>query len=285
MRTKAFMCFVAYLIALSGPLQAQDGPLTLEDIVTLRQVVSARLSPSGDHIAYILDVPRVPYVNEDGSAYRELHITDLEGNSRGYITGEVNIGAIDWSPDGQTVYYLAERNEDDEYSALYSIPLAGGESQRLFSHDANIRSYSPSPDGRHIAFLATPAGPASDLQWPPDGGRYLVALAPTARVDDAAWSPNSRELAFIGAADISDPLAGRIVVAAANGEGMRTLTPEYPGHVSDIAWRDDEATYRYARTSRDLPRRRTWKQQDRGASRLFNASEALDGSLSDRAGR
>ena len=265
----------------AGAVSAQDDPLTLEEIVTLKQVVSAVLSPSGEHIAYALGVPRIPYVDDDGGAYRELHITDLQGNSRGFITGEVNVGQIDWSVDGETVYYLAERNDDDEFRALYGIPLAGGESQRLYSHDANIQSFYPSPDGQHIAFLATEgapsereqlanlgfravvygesrrstrvwildldadepeavaaelAGTASGFGWGPDGDRYVVALAPTPSVDDsmlgrqfhvveadssevllqletvgklggAVWSPDGRQVAFVGAEDAQRPLA------------------------------------------------------------------------------
>ena len=312
-------CGLLVLIVLghTGTALGQGEPLSLQDIVTLRQPVSAVLSPGGDRIAYVLSVPRVPYVDEDGSAYRELHITDLEGNSRGYITGEVNIGQIAWSVDGESVYYLAARNDDDEFRALYGIPLAGGESQRLYAHDANIQSFSPSPDGRHIAFLAADGypperdelvdlgflavvygesrrstrvwildldadepeavaaelpGSASGFSWGPDGDRYAVALAPTPSVDDsmmrrqfhlvqadssevllqletvgklgsAVWSPDGRQVAFVGAEDASDPSPGRIFVAAADGEGIRALTPNYPGHVNQLEWRDAETLW------------------------------------------
>ncbi|HEY5622148.1 MAG TPA: prolyl oligopeptidase family serine peptidase, partial [Gammaproteobacteria bacterium] len=120
-------------------------------------------------------------------------------------------------------------------------------------------------------------GSASEFRWAPDGERYVVAIAPTPRVDDhyvrrqfhivdagsgeslnrietvgklgdIEWSPDGSRLAFIGGVDASDPLEGRIFVAAANGEGLRQLTPDFPGHVQDIAWRDDETLwYRGAR--------------------------------------
>ena len=317
MRTMPTLLLALILLGGMDMAAGQNDPLTLDEIVTLKTVVSATLSPSGEHIAYVLSVPRVPYVDDDGGAYRELHVTDLEGNSRGFITGKVNIGQIAWSIDGETVYYLAERNDDDEFRALYGIPLAGGESQRLYSHEASIQSFSPSPDGRHIAFLATEGypsersqladlgfravvygesarwtrvwildleaeepeavaaelqGTASGLHWAPDGERYVVALAPTPSVDDsmlsrqfhivdaqsgevlnqlesegklggAAWSPDGRQLAYIGAADMSDPSPGRIFVAAADGEGRRELTPSYPGHVNAIEWRDAETLW------------------------------------------
>ena len=305
------------LLGHSGTAAGQGDPLTLEDIVTLKRVASAVLSPNGEHIAYVLSVPRIPYVDDNGSAYRELHVTDLDGNSRGFITGEVNIGQIAWSVDGETVYYLAERNDDDEFRALYGIPLAGGESQRLYAHDANIQSFSPSPDGRHIGFLGTDGypsereqlanlgfravvygesrrstrawvldleveepeaaaadlpGSASDFRWAPDGERYLVGLAPTPSVDDSflnrqfhivdaqsgevlnrfetegklgdvAWSPDSRQIAFVGAVDLSDPSPGQIFVAAVDGDGVRALTPTYPGHVAELEWRDTETLW------------------------------------------
>ena len=317
MRRRPFIILTLILLGHTGTAAGQGEPLTLGDIVTLKRVASAALSPDGQHIAYVLNVPRTPYVDENGSAYRELHITDLEGSSRGFITGEVNIGQIAWSVDGETVYYLAERNDDDEFRALYGIPVAGGESQRLYSHDANIQSFSPSPDGRHIGFLATEGdrsererlanlgfravvygesrrftkawvvdleseepeavaaelpGTASDFHWAPDGERYLVALAPTPSVDDSfmsrrfhvvdaqsgevlnrfetegklgdvAWSPDGRRIAFVGAVDMSDPLPGQIYVAAADGEGVRALTPGYPGHVADLKWRDAETLW------------------------------------------
>lgn len=322
MQRRSSILILLILLGHAGGVYGQDDPLTLEDIVTLKQVVSAVLSPGGEHIAYVLNVPRIPYVDDDGGAWRELHITDLEGNSRGFITGEVNIGQIAWSTDGETVYYLAERNDDDEFRALYGIPLAGGESQRLYSHDANIQSFHPSPDGRHIAFLATEGSPsereelanlgfravvygesrrstrvwilgldadepeaaaaelpgsASDFLWAPQGDRYLVALAPTPSVDDsfmsrqfhivqadsgevlvqletvgklgdAAWSPDGGQVAFVGAVDLSDPLPGQIFIAAADGEGIRALTPGYPGHVAQLEWRDtDTLWYRGSR--------------------------------------
>ena len=86
MRTMPSLLFVLILFGRIDVAAAQDETLTLDEIVTLKTVASAALSPSGEHIAYLLNAPRVPYVDEDGGAYRELHITDLEGNSRGFIT-------------------------------------------------------------------------------------------------------------------------------------------------------------------------------------------------------
>jgi hypothetical protein len=57
-------------------------PLTLEEVNSLRQVTAVRMSPAGERIAYLLQVPREIYKDPDGPPYHELHVTDPEGNSK-----------------------------------------------------------------------------------------------------------------------------------------------------------------------------------------------------------
>ncbi len=217
MSRRPFIILTLILLGHTGAASGQGEPLTLEDIVTLKRVASAVLSPDGQHIAYVLSVPRTPYVDENGSAYRELHITDLEGSSRGFITGEVNIGQIAWSVDGETVYYLAERNDDDEFRALYGIPVAGGESQRLYSHDANIQSFSVSPDGRHIAFLATEGNPSEHEELSNLGFRAVV------------YGESSRFT--------------RVWVVDLEAEEPEAVAAELPGTASGFQWAPDGERY------------------------------------------
>jgi hypothetical protein len=51
-------------------------PMTLEDVGSLKQVTTVRMSPAADRIAYLLQVPREIYKDLDGSAYHELHVAD-----------------------------------------------------------------------------------------------------------------------------------------------------------------------------------------------------------------
>src|SRR5690606_27140372 len=118
----------------------------------------AEMSPDGQRIAYVLRVPRRPYVDDDGPAFRELHVTDLEGRSRGYVTGKVDVRDIEWSADGGKLFYTAKR-DGDEHVALYEIPIDGGESRRLYAHDTDIGDLELSKDGSRLAFLAVDAPP------------------------------------------------------------------------------------------------------------------------------
>lgn len=151
--TRSVLTFVGVML-LSGlmPAVARE-PMTPEHVVKVRGVSSAVISPDGRHIAYTLSIPRIPFEDDDGSAWGELHVVDAQGNSRPFITGKVNVGGVDWTPDGKAISFLTKRG-DDKHNALYVIPIDGGEARRVLKHEAAISAYSWSPDGQRVAFLA-----------------------------------------------------------------------------------------------------------------------------------
>ena len=123
-------------------------------VATLRSVGTVELSPDGSLAAYLLAVPRRPLDEDSGSSWTELHVLDMSepGASRPYITGELNVGRPTFRGNDEVLY--TARREPDKTSALYGIPLGGGESRKLVEHAVGIGSYVLSPDGSRIAFLA-----------------------------------------------------------------------------------------------------------------------------------
>jgi dipeptidyl aminopeptidase/acylaminoacyl peptidase len=308
---QSYPFLVLFLTCLTPPLAAQT--LTPHDVANLRNVREVALSPDGQQIAYLLEVPRNPLQDENGPAWTELHLVRSTGESRPFVSGDVNVGFIRWRPDGNSVSFLAKRGKD-EHRSLYSIPAAGGEARRLVAHGADITFYSWSPDGDRVAFLAAEAvdkkreeqrkkgfnaeiyeeelrpvkvwianlaqdaaepraldlpGSASELHWSPNGDRLAVALAPTPLVDDhymnrrvrlvdpetgsillqienpgklgqVTWSPDGNRLAMISAADIHDPLEGRLMVASTSDGVLRDLLPGWEGHLRAFVWRDPQ---------------------------------------------
>jgi len=291
---------------------AQQRLWTPQDVAKVRSVSSAKISPDGRLIAYTLSVPRIPGKDDNGPAWAELHVVDLAGHSRPFVTGEVRVRSIHWTPDGSGISFLAKRG-DDKHTALYVIPADGGEARRVVEHETGIGAYSWSPDGRRVAFLGKDKEPkakkkqkdkgfnqeiyeeelrptrvwiaerdgddepralalegsASELHWSPDGAHLAVALAPTPLIDDhymrrtvhivdadtgspiaqidnpgklgkVAWSPDGQHLGIIAAADLHDPAAGRLTVVGVGGGTLTDLIPNYKGHVSDLAWQDND---------------------------------------------
>jgi len=71
-----------------------------------------------------------------------------------------------WSPDGKTLAYCAERN--DNYD-IYSIPFEGGEETRLTSSEGLDDGPDYSPDGKYIYFNSVRTGTMQIWRMKPNG--------------------------------------------------------------------------------------------------------------------
>ena len=149
-------------------------PLSLEEIVTLKRVKSVHMSPNGDAIAYLLSVPRTLYEEDDGEAWVQLHVVDLEGNSRPYFSGKVEVSSVAWSSDGNTLYFVARRDMDAKYPDIFKMSLHGGEASVFYPGISDIKAIYPSPDGKTLAFLATDPKPEMDEELADKGFKALV---------------------------------------------------------------------------------------------------------------
>jgi dipeptidyl aminopeptidase/acylaminoacyl peptidase len=128
-------------------------------VARIRSAGEIAISPDGSEIAYTLSVPRQPGGDRNGPAWTELHVVAFDGTrDRPFITGEVNVAHLGWSPDGGYISYLARR-ADDDHTSIYVIPAEAGESIRLYEHETNVLTFDWRPDGRAIAFVANEAVP------------------------------------------------------------------------------------------------------------------------------
>lgn len=100
----------------------------------------------------------------DGAGYlkpgfNHIFVVPAEGGTaRQLSSGDYNhSGNLSWTPDGKSIVFSANRNEDWEYdfrnSELYSLDVATGAISQLT--DVQGPDFSPkvSPNGRHIAYL------------------------------------------------------------------------------------------------------------------------------------
>lgn len=144
----------ALLLLLTTAATASDG-LTPHQVNRLQTVTSAIISPDGQRIAYTLSLPRTVGEGEDGPAWVELHVIHrAQGSRRPFITGKVNVGDIQWTPDSRGISFLAKRSSDS-HKSLYVIPIDGGEARRAVSLQSDIAEYSWGPQGKRVALIAS----------------------------------------------------------------------------------------------------------------------------------
>ena len=252
------------LFFLAGPLAAEE-PWTPKHLAKLRSVVSARVSPDGKSLAYLLAIPRELMVEDSGSSWTELHLLK-DGRHTPFITGKVNIGTIRWTPDGEALSFL-NKKDGDKARALYLIPVNGGESRKAFDTTLSVSSYAWSPDGKRVAFLSSSEleedkkkkklkdkgfNPAIyEEEWKPsrvwlvdvdaDGSGQPKALELPGSASSLSWSPDgSRLLVALAPTSLVDDFYMKRRLRVISVESGKVEAEIYnPGKLGDTAWSPD----------------------------------------------
>ena len=142
--------------AVGTPADAARAPLSTADLFRMQQVTQAVIAPDGNTIACTIAVPRDPLAGKDGPSWSELWLVGRDGRPRPYITGDVTITGIQFTPNGRHIAFLAKRGAD-KMRGVYLLPLDGGEARKLFEHETDIASVAFHPTLNRIAFLASPS--------------------------------------------------------------------------------------------------------------------------------
>ena len=104
------------------------------------------------------------------SEKRQLMVVDAAGGTPTQLTRvSFNVGSPVWSPGGRVIFFTGDEREDDELDTensgdIWAVDTQGGTVRRLTSNPGTESTPAVSPDGRHLAFLSTPArGIQTDL--------------------------------------------------------------------------------------------------------------------------
>jgi dipeptidyl aminopeptidase/acylaminoacyl peptidase len=123
-----------------------------EDVYALTSVSEPRISPDGRRVAYVVN-----RIDREANAYRgAIWIAPLDASEepRQFTSGERRDGSPRWSPDGQWLAFVSNRDGEDEAKAhgeLYVLPADGGEPRRLTDGKEGVESIVWSPDSQRIA--------------------------------------------------------------------------------------------------------------------------------------
>jgi dipeptidyl aminopeptidase/acylaminoacyl peptidase len=254
-----FLIAVGFLVSVAV---ASDG-MTLRQIAEIQQVGQLAIHPDGDLIAYTLSVPRTLGEEEDGPAWTQLHVVDRQGQQRAFVSGQVNVGGVQFAPDGKHLVFLSKR-DGDAYRSLYRIPLDGGEATKWFEPEADIRSYSFHHSGQRLAYLASAAEDEQQkalrekgfsqriyeeqlkpvqvwVQSLADTGQAARRLEVEGSVNALQYSPVDDRLALTVSPTplIDDVLMRSRIRVVSDTDGALLASIDNPGKLGDVAWSPD----------------------------------------------
>lgn len=117
------------------------------------------------------------------------------------------------SPDGGHVAYVVGTSDlakNSETSAIWMVPVAGGESRRMTTADSSASSPRFSPDGRWLSFLATRGEGAEQQVWVIDlrGGEAQPITDVKQGVRGYEWAPDAQRLALLIRDEAPEPAEG-----------------------------------------------------------------------------
>jgi len=265
LRHAVTLCLAALPICVPSMLHAQAGQRSpsIDNLLSLRSVGSARISPDAQRVAYLVtstDWQQDAFVSQ-------LWVHELRTSAATQLTRhEAGVSQVAWSPDGSWLTFVSTRVE--QKPQVFAIALAGGEPVRLTNATGGVSAYQWRPDGGAIAFASSPAVAVRKTRDTTLGGFEVVrrdfAMQQLYTIDVAAaltipqagtlrtpanaqysvngfeWSPDGARIAFSAATLPDAPSAGTadIFILGLAGNDVRRIVSQ-PGADGDPHWSPD----------------------------------------------
>ncbi|MFG1691258.1 alpha/beta fold hydrolase [Gemmatimonadota bacterium] len=200
--------------------------------------------------------------HREGDVGRQLYALPMAGGEASRVfSAKSGVGQYRWRPDGGAVVFTAGLPAPEARTEARSA----GFRQRVYDEDWNhIGLFLWTKESGERVAIEVP-GSVFNAEWSPDGSTLALALAPRPVTDDSymfkrlhvldvatgqvrklvdnpgklgqmAFSPDSRRIAYVGAADARDPHSGMLYVADASTGEVTSLTPGWEGMVHSIEW-------------------------------------------------
>ena len=207
-RNASFLAVLfAALTGYAPNVSASDLPVfSAADVFEMEYADDPQVSPDGSRVAYVRT--SMDIMTDRGR--RTIWVVDTDGgNHRPLVSGQGNYSSPRWSPSGDRLAYLSDR---DGKTQLFVQWLDGGETVKVTTLPQSPRSIVWSPDGTQIAFTRfVPAKPPTLAEMPakPKGAEWAepatVVDRMTFRRDGGGYLPTGNNQVFVVPADGGTP--------------------------------------------------------------------------------
>ncbi len=224
-------------------------------------VGGVKFTPDGKYLSFT--------ITRGVEAKSQVWVLPVDGGEAQVATNSATgVGSYDWSPDGATLYYidtdapseqeeqlkekgfnLSPFEENLKHRAIRQIAFAWGsepgENTALVEGMATW-SLKVSPDGKWLVFGASERN-LIDLKYVfqdlyrlnLESGEFGLIVDTPGKLGGYAISPDSKSLAWTGAATQQDHSTSSLFLCDLDGGNSANLTPEkFLGHIRSVVWRD-----------------------------------------------
>lgn len=247
-------------------------PLNADDFFRVQDVSAPQVSPDGLWVAYV-----VSSNDRDADEARSaIWMVSWDGRQSLQLTSAADgTGKPTWSPDGHYLAFIVQPEGSDQ-GQIMLLDRRGGDARQLTNVTGDISAYAWSPDGKRLAIAMQPGDEekspkpividAWQFKQDEDGylhvgaGRHLYLFdieskrldaltdEPQFNEDLPAWSPDSRQIAFIRTNEKGPDQDGRTdidVIDARLGAAARKLVRPYAPNTQKLAWSPDAKRIAY----------------------------------------
>jgi len=231
----------------------------------------------------------------------EVYRIPVDGGEAQLVSKSSNgVRQFKLSPDGKWIAYTmtdaataAEKSETKKGNDVQTvdknfkqhrlyIQAIGSDEAKAIMGEMSVWDFEWSPDGSQIIFQAS-ATPKTDdsymfkkiyLGWTNGHMPPKVLTETKGKLGNMAWSPDGKQIAFLGGVDESDPTNGSIFVVSAMGGQAKNLSENYEGTVTFVSWLD-ATTLLFSTTERSHTALNTMSTRDGVIKRLFDSGYGL----------